>query len=151
MSITHLRFSRRYRTAGASLAATLALGGLVAGCGSSPTTATTTTSTTAATAATATPAASSSGAAQPTPPGFGKDVTGAAANKVKAAALAKYPGTAERVVQLDDGSYVVHVIRNSGSEVHVMVSKTFTVTGTEQGMPGGGAPPTTTSSTANQS
>lgn len=77
--------------------------------------------------------------AQGTPPGFGKSVTGTAAAQAKAAALAKYPGTAERVMQLADGSYVVHVLRSSG-EVHVKVSKTFTVTGTEQGMPGGGAP-----------
>jgi hypothetical protein len=69
-------------------------------------------------------------------PGLGKPVTGAAAAKAKAAALARYPGTVERVMQLADGSYLVHVLRSSGGEVHVKVSKTFAVTGTEQGMPG---------------
>jgi hypothetical protein len=75
------------------------------------------------------------------PQGFGGDVTGAAAAKAKAAALAKYPGTVERVMKLPDGSYVVHVLRSSGGEVHVRVSKDFVVTGTEQGLPGGSGQP----------
>jgi glucose/arabinose dehydrogenase len=133
MSITTLPISRRYRRAAAGAVAALTLGGLLAGCGSSSSTSST---------ANAAPAAATSSApsgAQQTPPGFGTVVTGAAADKAKAAALAKYPGTVERVMKLSDGSYVVHVIRSSG-EVHVKVSKTFTVTGTEQGPPGG-APP----------
>jgi hypothetical protein len=44
------------------------------------------------------------------------------------------------VLQLADGSYVVHVLRSSG-EVHVRVSKAFAVTGTEQAPSRGGAPP----------
>jgi hypothetical protein len=74
------------------------------------------------------------------PQGFGTTATGADATKAKAAALAKYPGTVERVMKLQDGSYVVHVFTNSGGEVHVAVSKDFKVTGTEQGPPQGGAP-----------
>lgn len=76
------------------------------------------------------------------PPGFGTPATGSDAAKAKAAALARYSGTAERVMKLSDGSYVVHVITSNG-EVHVAVSKGFTVTGTQQGGPGGmpGAPP----------
>jgi hypothetical protein len=70
------------------------------------------------------------------PPGFGTPVTGTAAAKAKAAALARYKGTAERVMQLQDGSYLVHVITSSG-EYHVRVSKDFTVTGANQGGPGG--------------
>jgi len=131
MSNTHSPLSRRLRKALAGAAATLALGGLVAGCGSSKTTS-------------VTPAAATSSApsaTRGTPPAFGKAVTGAAAAKAKAAALAKYPGTVERVMQLSDGSYVVHVMRSSGGEVHVKVSKAFAVTGLEQGPPGGGAPP----------
>jgi hypothetical protein len=127
---------RRYRKALAGAVAALAVGGLAAGCGSSNTT------------ATATPAAATSGApsgAQGTAPAIGNTVTGASADKAKAAALGKYPGTVERVMKLPDGSYVVHVIRGSGGEVHVKVSKAFTVTGLEQGPPGGapsgGAPP----------
>jgi hypothetical protein len=78
------------------------------------------------------------------PPGFGTDVTGAAASKAKAAALAKYDGTVERVMKLDDGSYVVHVLTSSGGEYHVLVSRDFKVTGAQQGGPGqgGGAPST---------
>jgi hypothetical protein len=81
------------------------------------------------------------GGAQQAPPGFGAPVTGAAAKKAGNAALAKYPGTVERVMQLQDGSYVVHVITSNG-EQHVTVSKQFKVTGAQEGGPGGGAPPT---------
>jgi hypothetical protein len=75
------------------------------------------------------------------PGGFGTDITGAAAAKAAAAALARYHGTIERVVKLADGSYVVHVITAEG-EVHVAVSKAFKITGSDQGGPGGqGVPP----------
>jgi hypothetical protein len=74
------------------------------------------------------------------PPGFGTPVTGATANKVAAAALARYKGTVERVVKLPDGSYVAHVMSSSG-EYHVAVSKDFKVTGARQGGPGAGGPP----------
>jgi hypothetical protein len=69
-------------------------------------------------------------------PGFGAPATGAAADKAKAAALAKYKGTAERVIKLSDGSYLVHVIGSNG-EYRVAVSKDFKVTGAQQGGPGG--------------
>jgi hypothetical protein len=69
------------------------------------------------------------------PPGFGTDVTGAKADKAAKAALAKYPGQVEHIGQLQDGSYVVHVIQSSG-EVHVLVSAAFKVTGHQAG-PGG--------------
>ena len=128
MSIRNLPLSRR-ATVGA--VAALALSGCLAACGSSQTTTTT-----------ATPAATNASASQGAPPaGMGTEVTGTAAAKAKAAALAKYPGTVEHVLQLSDGSYVVHVLRSSGGEVHVKVSKAFAVTGLEQGMPGGGTPP----------
>lgn len=78
------------------------------------------------------------------PPGFGTPVTGATADKVKSAALARYKGTVERVMKLADGSYEVHVITSNG-EYHVAVSKDFKVTGAQQGGPSaggpGGAPP----------
>jgi len=72
------------------------------------------------------------------PPGFGSPVTGAGADKAKAAALARYSGTVEQVMQLSDGSYVVHVLTSS-SEYHVHVSRDFKVTGADQGGSGGGA------------
>jgi hypothetical protein len=69
-------------------------------------------------------------------PGFGAPATGAEASKAKTAALAKYKGTAERVIKLGNGSYLVHVISSKG-EYRVAVSKDFKVTGAHQGGPGG--------------
>ncbi len=61
--------------------------------------------------------------------GSGTIITGAAANKAKAAALAKYPGgTVNRVLKLSNGSYAVHMIKISWPH-HVFVSKSFKVTG----------------------
>jgi hypothetical protein len=61
--------------------------------------------------------------------GSGTIITGAAADKAKAVALAKYPGgTVNRVLQLSDGSYAVHMIKISWPH-HVFVSTNFTVTG----------------------
>jgi hypothetical protein len=63
-------------------------------------------------------------------PGSGTIITGAAANKAKAAAVAKYPGgTVNRVLKLSDGSYAVHRIKTPAPH-HVFVSKDFKVTGT---------------------
>jgi hypothetical protein len=62
-------------------------------------------------------------------PGTGTIITGAAANKAKAVALAKYPGgTVNRVLKLSEGSYAVHKIKISWPH-HVFVSKNFEVTG----------------------
>jgi hypothetical protein len=62
-------------------------------------------------------------------PGTGTIVTGADADKAKAAALAKYPGgTVNRVLKLSDGSYSVHMIKIRWLH-HVFVSKSFEVTG----------------------
>jgi hypothetical protein len=74
-------------------------------------------------------------------PMMGTPATGAAADKAKAAALAKYPGTAERVLKNTAGDYVVHVFKSDGSEVHVLVSSAFKVTGVQTGGPPGGRPP----------
>jgi hypothetical protein len=61
--------------------------------------------------------------------GSGTIITGAAANKAKAVALAKYPGgTVNRVLKLSNGSYAVHMIKISWPH-HVFVSKSFQVTG----------------------
>ncbi len=61
--------------------------------------------------------------------GSGTIITGAAADKAKAVAVAKYPGgTVNRVLKLSDGSYAVHMIKISWPH-HVFVSKTFKVTG----------------------
>jgi hypothetical protein len=63
-------------------------------------------------------------------PGTGTIITGAAAEKAKAAAVAAYPGgTVNRVLQLSDGSYAVHRI-GTASPHHIFVSTDFKVTGT---------------------
>jgi hypothetical protein len=79
------------------------------------------------------------GAGRP-PAGFGRPVTGTAAAKVKAAALAKYPGTIERIMALPNGGYVAHVLTSGGGEHHVLVNSKFEVTGVDTGPPGGGPP-----------
>jgi hypothetical protein len=62
-------------------------------------------------------------------PGSGTIITGSAADKAKAAAVAaKVQGTVNRVLKLSDGSYVVHFYKTSGPH-HVFVSKDFKVTG----------------------
>jgi hypothetical protein len=63
--------------------------------------------------------------------GTGKIITGTAANKAKAAAVAAYPGgTVNRVVLLSDGTYNVHVIGVNWPH-HVFVDKNFKVVGAE--------------------
>jgi hypothetical protein len=64
-------------------------------------------------------------------PGSGTVVTGAAANKAKAAALAAYPGgTINRVVLISNGEYNVHIIGVNWPH-HVFVSADFKVLGAE--------------------
>ena len=61
--------------------------------------------------------------------GTGTIVTGTAANKARAAAVAAYPGgTVNRVVLLSDGEYNVHMIGVNWPH-HVFVSTSFTVLG----------------------
>jgi hypothetical protein len=61
-------------------------------------------------------------------------LTGTTAAKVKAAALAKYPGaTVERVETDSDGVYEAHLTTKAGEELVVQVDKSFAVTGTETG------------------
>ncbi|HEV7584489.1 MAG TPA: hypothetical protein VGO14_01790 [Solirubrobacteraceae bacterium] len=63
--------------------------------------------------------------------GTGTIVTGAAAEKAKAAALAAYPGgTVNRVVLLSNGEYNVHVIAVNWPH-HVFVNSEFKVVGAE--------------------
>ena len=119
--------------AAGTAAAVIAIGAYVVGRSSSDSTST------ASPAFGGAPPAQQAGSQQGAPPGFGHDVTGATADKVEKAALAKYPGTIERIMALPDGSFVAHVITSSG-EIHVLVSKDFTVTGTAQGGPGGPEP-----------
>ncbi|HEV7563687.1 MAG TPA: hypothetical protein VGO24_09320 [Solirubrobacterales bacterium] len=63
--------------------------------------------------------------------GSGTIVTGTAANKAKAAALAAYPGgVVNRVALLSDGEYNVHMIAVNWPH-HVFVDASFKVVGAE--------------------
>ena len=63
--------------------------------------------------------------------GSGTKITGTAANKAKAAALAVYPGVdVNRVVLLSDGEYNVHIIGVNWPH-HVFVNQDFKVVGAE--------------------
>jgi hypothetical protein len=73
------------------------------------------------------------------PRGFGTPVTGTAAAQVKAAVLAKYKGTVDRIIKLPDGSYLARVTTSNG-DLRVAVSKDYQVTGAQQGGPGAGGP-----------
>jgi hypothetical protein len=67
-----------------------------------------------------------------------KLLTGTTADKVRAAALAKYPkATIQRVETDSDGVYEAHVVTAGGQELTVQVGKDFTLTGTQTGGPGG--------------
>ena len=64
-------------------------------------------------------------------PGTGTIITGTAANKAKAAAVAAYPGgTVNRVVLLSNGEYNVHIIGVNWPH-HVFVNNNFKVIGAE--------------------
>jgi hypothetical protein len=64
-------------------------------------------------------------------PGTGTIITGTAANKAKAAAVAAYPGgTVNRVVLLSNGEYNVHMIGVNWPH-HVFVTTNFKVVGAE--------------------
>jgi len=65
-------------------------------------------------------------------------LTGDTAEKVKAAALAKYPGATVLRIETDsDGVYEAHLTKADGTRVTVEVDKSFTVTGDEAQGPGG--------------
>ncbi len=63
--------------------------------------------------------------------GSGTLISGTAANKAKAAAVAAYPGgTVDRVALLSDGEYNVHIIGVNWPH-HVFVNQNFKVVGAE--------------------
>jgi hypothetical protein len=66
-------------------------------------------------------------------------LSGTTAQKVRAAALAKYPkATLQRVETDSDGVYEAHVVTAGGQELIVQVGKDFAVTGTVTGHGPGG-------------
>ncbi|MCW2505198.1 MAG: hypothetical protein JWO79_3482 [Actinomycetia bacterium] len=76
-----------------------------------------------------------------------KLLTGTTLDKVKAAALAKYPGaTIQRAETDSDGVYEAHLVTSAGKRVTAEIGKDFTVTGEESmgvrgGQRGPGGPP----------
>ena len=59
-------------------------------------------------------------------------LSGTTATKVRAAALAKYPGaTIQRVETDSDGVYEAHIVTKAGTPLIVQVGKDFTVAGTQ--------------------
>lgn len=100
----------------------------------------------AATSTTTTPAASTTAAPSTAAPSQQHDpskgghtangktealLTGDTASKVKAAALAKVPGTVERVETNVDSAapYEAHIVKSDGSEVTVEINSDYTVNG----------------------
>ena len=78
-------------------------------------------------------------------------LTGDTADRVRAAALAKYPGaTIQRVETDSDGVYEAHLVTTGGERVTVEVGEDFAVTGTES-TPGGGRPPRPADDTESES
>ncbi len=132
-----------YGSAAGLLASGLVAGGVLAG---------SLTANAATTAATpSSPPASGSTSTAPTNPNPGdlskpqrsdeKLLTGDTAAKVKAAALAKYPGaTVQRVETDSDGVYEAHVV-TGGKPLIVSMGKDFVVTGTQTMDPGHGPGP----------
>src|SRR5882762_5697431 len=118
-------FSRkltRFVAAGAAAVA-IAAGGLAIGNSSSGNGASGTTN--AAQAGAPAQVAQSGQVPQNWSPGTGTIVTGAAADKAKAVAVAKYPGgVVNRVLKLSDGSYAVHRIATPAPH-HIFVSKDY--------------------------
>jgi hypothetical protein len=136
--VTQSGAPNRWRSRGA--AAALVAGGLLAGGVLA--------STLAATAATPAPTATSSSPAAADPHATRDEsksqrpdetlLTGTTAAKVRAAALAKYPGaTIQRVETDSDGVYEAHLVTAAGQRVTVEVGKTFAITGEEAGGHGG--------------
>jgi len=135
--------ARRWGTAAALMAAGLAGGVILAGTMSANAATSTPSPSTSA------PSASSDQGTRPTNPNPGDPtkpqrsdetlLSGTTADKVKAAALAKYPGaTVQRIETDSDGVYEAHLLKADGTPVTVEVDKSFTVTGEEaMGGPGG--------------
>jgi hypothetical protein len=70
-------------------------------------------------------------------PGNETTVTGATADRIKAAALAAVPGTVTKTEQRADGTYEAEITKADGTSVHVSLDKSFVVTSTSSGCPHG--------------
>lgn len=73
------------------------------------------------------------------PQGMGQEqVTGATADKVKAAVVAKLPGATVLRVEKDAAGYHAHVTKADGTHARVVVDANFAVTAVQEGGPGAG-------------
>jgi hypothetical protein len=126
---------RRWGGAAALAAGGLLVGGVLAGTLTASAANTTGTTTGAAGYPAMAPAAAPSGGAVDESKSQRPDehlLSGDTASKVRAAALAKYPGaTVLRVESDSDGVYEAHLRTTSGQRVTVEVGKDFAVTGLE--------------------
>jgi hypothetical protein len=116
------------------VAAGLVAGGILAGTLSANAADTGTTTTTS-------PESSSSAPVDPSQPQRPDEtlLTGDTKASVEKAVLAKYPGaTIERTETDSDGVYESHIVTTDGQHVIVGVDKSYAVTGTQTGGPGGG-------------
>jgi uncharacterized secreted protein with C-terminal beta-propeller domain len=120
------------RTRLASVAAICAAaigGGAIANAATSTTTSSTTSPSTSAATASAAPAAAGPQGRHSLNGKTEAALTGDVAAKVQAAALAKVPGTVERVETNVDSSapYEAHIVKSDGTEVEVQVNSDYTV------------------------
>lgn len=130
----------RWGRPGAFAAAGLVAGGLLAGSLSARAADTPTTDTNDSTGSATAPPLAGGENGDPSQPQRSDEelLTGSTADKVEAAALAKYPGaTIVRIETDSDGAYEAHLTTADGQPVTVEVDKSFAVTGIEQGGPGG--------------
>ena len=112
----------------AAVGAAAVSGAAIAGAATSGTTSSTTTSP-AASAAQSQPQRDPSQGGHTVDGKTEKLLTGDVASKVRAAALAKVPGTVERVETNVDSNapYEAHIVKSDGTEVEVQVNSDFTV------------------------
>jgi uncharacterized membrane protein YkoI len=138
--------ARRWGTAAALVAAGLAGGVIIAGTVSANAADTTPTPSTSASSGTTAGEGATGQGRTPADPSKSQRsdetlLTGDTADKVTAAALAKYPGaTVERVETDSDGVYEAHLVTADGTHVIVAVDKSFAVTGTQERGAGRGGP-----------
>lgn len=141
-----IEVKQKYRAA-ALIAAGLVAGGVLAG-GLSAHAADDTSADTASSTASTAPAGPGDAPTNPNPGDTSKPqradetlLTGDAAQSVKDAVLAKYPGaTFVRVETDSDGVYEAHITKADGTATTVELDKDFAITGEEAGGPGGGGP-----------
>ena len=116
-------------TTAAAIGAAALAGGAIADAASSSTTSSSSSGSTAAQPPAGQPSQPPSGGRHTVNGKTEQPLTGDVAAKVRAAALAKVPGTVERVETNVDSSapYEAHIVKSDGTEVEVQVNRDYTV------------------------